>query len=129
MGFQKGNILAPPPPTRFKGDSLTTYYRARRAAQLREVGLSDDDIATLLGCSSRTVRNYHAMPEIRERVNAMLEECDKRLAALRFVTFVSKTLRDEQLSQELERSIKPPVGPAEEDSCPCGLKPRGNVCP
>ena len=63
------------------------------------------------------------MPEIRERVNAMLEECDKRLAAIRFVTFVSKTLRDEQLLQELERSLKPSVGRAEENFCACGMKP------
>lgn len=66
MGFQKGNTLGPPPPKRFKGDSLATYIRARRAAQLHVYGLGNDEIAKLLACSSRTVRNYLAMPEIRD---------------------------------------------------------------
>jgi hypothetical protein len=123
MGFQKGNKLAPPPPKRFKGDSFVTYCRARRAAQLHVFGLRDEEIAESLGCSARTVRNYLAMPEIRERVKAMLEECDKRLAALRFVSFVSKSLGDERLLQVLERSVKPSVGQPEENSCACGFKP------
>ena len=123
MGFQKGNKLSPPPPKRFKGDSFVTYCRARRAAQLYVFGFSHEDIAKLLGCSARTVRNYLAMPEIHDRVNAMIEESDRRLAMLRFVTFVSKTLRDEHLLEQLERSIRPGGGRAEENSCACGLRP------
>jgi predicted transcriptional regulator len=100
-----------------------TYCRARRAAQLHVFGLSDEDIAKSLGCSSRTVRNYLAMPEIRERVNAMIEESDRRLAMLRFVSYVSKMTRDSALLDQLEQSIRGSVGRAEENSCACGLKP------
>jgi predicted transcriptional regulator len=105
MPFLPGNKLSPPPPKRFKGDSMATYVRARRAGSLAVFGMSHLEIANAMGCSKRTVYRYLAMPEIRARVNDLIEASDRRLAMLRFVSIVAQITRSEELLDQLEKSL------------------------
>ena len=123
MGFQKGNKLSPPPPKRYKGDSFVTYCRARRAAQLYVFGFDQDDIARLLGCSTRTVRNHLAIPEIRNRVSTMIEESDRLLVVLQFVSKATGFRTAEMNLDILEKSLRGSEGEGQGKLCLCGLRP------